>query len=182
MNHNPPTVPGLFLLYRNDFTIGRAVKAFVFGIIVSIGVRWATQPVASNLPPIDNSMDLMIAHWASLGGLALSGAAAIILIWRYLWIRKVFTQGSLIKGMVEDISVHAWTTDSDSTTNRTGVTRHSYYASILYQLQGEKRKVRIKLPSAGFVFNIVKGEETELMVLEESPGKPLIRSVYLNRL
>lgn len=182
MNTNPTAVPGLISLYRNDFTIGRAAKAFFIGIIVSIGVRWATQPVASNLPPVDNSVDLMIAHWASLGGLALSAVAAIILIWRYLWIRKVFTQGSLIKGMVEDISVHAWTTESDSTTKTTGVTHHSYYASILYQMQGEKRKVRIKLPSAGFVFNIAKGEETELMVLEEAPGKPLIRSVYLNRL
>ena len=38
-----------------------------------------------------------------------------------------------------------------------------------------------RLPNSGFTFGLVKGGQTDLMVLEWSPDRPLIRAIYLGR-
>lgn len=181
MNSTPPSIPGFKSLYWQDATIRRSANAFVFGLIVAAGVQWATQPVETGLPPIDNSADLVIAKWATVGGLVLSAVGGIILLWRYLWVKKVFTHGANIKGMVENIEVRSWSEESSSTTTSKSVTRYSYYATLRYDMHGRERKVRLKLPNSGFTYGIVKGKETDLVVLDSAPDKPLIRAVYLGR-
>ena len=181
MNSTPPTIPGIKSLYWNDAAIRRSVNAFVFGLIVAAGMKWASQPVDTGLPPIDNSADLEFAKWVIVGGLVLSAVGGIILLWRYLWVRKVFTHGTTIKGMVEDIDVQSWSESSNSTTTSKSVTRYSYYAILRYDMHGKERKVRLKLPNSGFTYGIAKGKETDLVVLDAAPDKPLVRAVYMGR-
>lgn len=179
MNSTPPTIPGLKSLYWNDAAIRRSANAFGFGLIIAAGMKWASQPVDTGLPPIDNSANLEFAKWVILGGLVLSALGGLILLWRYLWVRKVFTQGITLKGMVENIEVHSWSQESSSSSSSKSVTRYSYYATLRYDMQGKERKVRLKLPNSGFTFGLAKGKETDLVVLDSAPEKPFIRAVYL---
>ncbi len=56
-----------------------------------------------------------------------------------------------------------------------------YWATLRYLWDGEERTVNVKLPNSGFTFGLVKGHETDLIVLRSLPHKPLIRAVYLGR-
>ena len=60
--------------------------------------------------------------------------------------------------------------------------RYSHHAVLRYTAAGAERKVRLRLPSSGFVYGLVKGKETDLVVLDSAPDRPLIRSVYINQL
>lgn len=181
MNNTPPSVPGLVSLYWHDLIIRRAADVAGFGVLVAVGMYWVSQPVSAPPPPIDNSFDVALAKLASLGGIVMSGLALLILFWRWMRVRRILTEGTVIKGLVEDIDVvvTTWTNrDSHSLTRRT---RSSYYAILRYTAQGEERKVRLKMPNSGFVYGLAKGQETDLMVHDSMPDKPLICSIYLGR-
>ena len=149
-----------------------------FGVLVAAGMYWVSQPVSSPPPPIDNSFDVALAKLASLGGIAMSAIALLILHWRWMRVRKILLEGTVIKGLVEDLDVVVtkWT-DSDSHSHKRK-TRRSYYAILRYTAQGEERQVRLKMPNSGFVYGLVKGKETDLVVHDSMPDKPLIRAIY----
>lgn len=104
--------------------------------------------------------------------------AVIVLAWRYRTVKKILTNGSIITGTVEDLEVYSHRTNSDSSTSRPSYSR-SYYATVRYAIHGTEKTVCLKIPNSGYTFGLVKGRETELIVLDELPNKPLIRSVYL---
>lgn len=175
-------LPGLFSLYRNDLTIHRAANAAVFGLVVILGIWWASQPVGPVDPAAPPPMGAEEVPWIMGFGGVLSAVGFIVLMWRWLRVMKIFRHGAVIKGLVEDLEVSTWTTDSDSNISTKPTTRRSYYITLRYTAAGAERKVRLKLPNSGFTYGLVKGKETDLSVLESAPEKPLIRAIYLGRL
>jgi hypothetical protein len=55
---------------------------------------WMTQPVSSPPPPIDNSVDVAIAEVASVGGIAMSAVALLILVRRWMRVRAILTEAA----------------------------------------------------------------------------------------
>ena len=96
--------------------------------------------------------------------------------------KHILAHGAIIQGTVEDLEVISWRPDSDSSTTTKPAYRHSYYATLRYEVRGMERKARLKLPNSGFTFDLVKGRATDLIVLDERPNTPLIRSVYFKRI
>ena len=152
-----------------------------FGVVVAVGMYWVSQPVSSPPPPIDNSFDVAIAKVGAIGGIVMSGVGLLILLRRWRWVRKIFKEGTVIRGLVENIDVVVTTSSSSDSHTFKHKTRRSYYAILRYTAQGEERTVRVKLPSSGFVYGLAKGQETDLMVHHLIPEKPLICAVYLGR-
>ena len=71
--------------------------------------------------------------------------------------------------------------DTSSTTpifQRPGI--YTYYALIRYSWQGIDRKVRLNLPLSPSTYQLFKGRAAELLVLDSTAGKPLLRTVYLD--
>ena len=181
MKSIPPSLPGLVSLYRNDLIIGRAANTVGFGLMVAVGMWWASQPVAPVDPAAPPPPGAEEAPWIIAFGLILSAVASIVLMWRWLRVKRIFRHGAVIKGMVENLEVSSYTTDSDSNSSTKPTTRHSYYITLRYTAAGAEHKVRLKLPNSGFTFGLMKGKETDLSVLDSAPDKPLIRAVYLGR-
>jgi len=175
-------MPGFRKLYQHDLTIARAANAVGFGLMVAGGVWWATQPVPGALPATEPSFEAMVAPWGITGGLVVSAMAAIVLVMRLLFVKKVLTQGATIKGMVEDIDVLSYETHSDTRPTGKRSYRHSYFATLRFTSGGVERKLRLKLPNSGFTYGLAKGQETDLMVLDTAPSRPLIKAIYINRL
>lgn len=180
MNPPSPALPSLWSLRARDTIIRRTQNMTIFGILAAVGIQWANQPVPGQ-PPSAVSLEASTAWLASLGGLVFSAICAFFMIRRYLLVKKILSQGTVIKGMLDDISVHATETNSNDENRTKANYRHSYHAHISYHFLGEDRKVRVKLPFSGFVLGLKKGQETELVVLESLPKRPLIRSVYVGR-
>jgi len=182
MNETAAPVPTLLALYERDLTFGRAAKVAVFALMAGFGLHWAGQPNASAVveverPPVED----IIVQWAIPGGIGISVIALLIVGWRYLWIKKVFQNGVIIQGLVEDVDVYTREVSSDSATrsafNRPTIS--SYYVMIRYVWQGTDKTIRRKLVLSPSFFKMYKGKETELILLESAPGRPLIRAVYL---
>src|SRR5690349_14942160 len=105
MNTASPALPGLGSLYWRDFTIRYAVNTMVMALLLAVGILWASQPVSPAQPPVANSLEADLVEKVSLGGFVLAALAVIVLVRRYLWIRKVLSQGSIVQGTVEEIDV-----------------------------------------------------------------------------
>ena len=122
-----------------------------------------------------------VMQWGSLVGLVIAALALIFAAWRFVWIKKVLTQGTAINGTVEDVDIYSREADTSSTTpifQRPGI--YTYYALIRYPWQGIDRKVRLNLPLSPSTYQLFKGRAAELLVLDSTAGKPLLRTVYLD--
>jgi hypothetical protein len=182
MNPATPAIPSLRSLYRCDLTIRRAANAIIAGVVAPAGILWATRPATSPPPGVDLSFELAAANWAPLAGAFVVVLGGIFLARRYLWVKKVFSQGITIKGIVKDLEVHSWTPSRDSTTSAVRrPQRHAYWATVRYAVHGVEREACLRLPNSGFTYGLAKDRETDLMVLDWVPDKPLIRSVYLGK-
>lgn len=185
MNEPSAPVPTLLALYERDVTFGRAANAAAFALLAGFGIHWAGQPSDSAVvkverPPVED----MIVQWAIPGGIAIAAVAMLILGWRYLWIKKVFQNGVIIKGMVEDVDVYTREISSRSEAHSAfkRPTISSYYAVIRYVWQGTGKTIRRKVALSPSFFDIYIGKETDLILLESAPDRPLIREVYLKTL
>lgn len=178
MDSAPRPIPSIFSLYRQDAILGKAIWMAFFGLVVAGGTKWASNGVT---PGPDTPAFEMEAFqvWLPIGGVVASVCAMIIAAWRYLWIKKVLTHGTLVKAMVEDLERWESTTGRDS--QGRNITRHIYHVTLRYEMKGRERKVRMRLPSSGFTYGLVKGQETEVRVSDASPDKPLICSMYFPR-
>ncbi|MBI1325187.1 hypothetical protein GC170_18640 [bacterium] len=179
MNAPSAPLPGLLKLYHNDLMIRRGLSMLGFGIIVAAGMYWVSRPVPGPKPPIDNSFDVALAKVGSIGGIVLAGVGLLIFLGRFRRVRQILREGVPVKGMVDDIEVITTTTKDKDSAIGTRHTRRSYYVTLSYEAIGQQWTVRQKLPNSGFVFGLVKGQPTDLIVHEWMPEKPLIRSVYL---
>lgn len=181
MNTTPRSCPGLLSLYWRDFTIKYAVHACVMGLLLAVGIQWASQPVSPAQPPVAPSVEAALADKVSLGALVLAALALIVLLRRYLWVRKVLSQGDIVKGTVEEIDVYSRRTDNHTQTTFKPTYTHSYYVTVRFGMLAMEKKVRLKLPHSAFTYGMVKDGETDLIVHESAPEKPLLHAVYLGR-
>ncbi len=176
-----PSQPGLPSLYWRDITIKRAIDTAGFMLIVAAGFRLLAPP---NPPPpgVDLSFEIAMSKWVPVGALVIAALASLILLRRYLWVRKVLSQGVAIKGKVESMDVYAReASHSEHTPAFQRSTIRSYYAVIRYAWQGVDKIVRLKLPNSPSVYGTFEGHDVDLIVLDSTPDKPLIRAVYLGR-
>lgn len=183
MNANPlppPTIPGLKLLFWNDTIFGRAVKSAFFAILAGFGIHWASQPQPNAVVKVESSpLEVVVMQWAIPGGLAIAAIALFVAVCRYLWIRKVFTKGLIIHGVVDEMEIY--TREAKHSENTPAFQRpviRTYYATIGYSFHGEHRKFRRRLPNSPGTFELVKGKEVELIIHDSAPGKPLILAIY----
>lgn len=176
-----PALPSLSTLYWNDRAFGRWVKAFGFSLVVAGGMWWATRPVPGALVTENTAFDAELGKAVPPIALAVAVLALVLLVWRYLVVKKTFTQGTIVKGVVEDIEVYSREQDADRTHGQKRSYVRTYWATLVYNFAGKERRVKVRLPNSGFTFGLAKGHETDLVVLESRPDKPLIRSVYLKR-
>lgn len=183
MTTHAPAVPDLLLLRANDAWFKRAVNLAGFGVMVAVGFWWFGRPMENVPPSVDLSFETAMAEVIPPVALTVSALALAVAVLRYFHVRKVFTRGKSIRGVVEDLKTEAWTTSAnvDQSHGMKSVTRRSHYATVRYTVWGRERKVRVKLPNSGFTFGLQKNGEVDLMVLESQPDKPLIRAVYLGK-
>jgi hypothetical protein len=178
----PLRMPGLQKLYFNDLAIRRGLNMLGFGLIFAAGMYWVTRPVPGPQPPIDRSFDDALAKVGSIGGLVLAGVGLLIFLTRWRRVRQILTEGVPVRGMVDSLDFIEITHRDKESVIGTRHTRRSHYATFTYEAIGQTWTVRQKLPNSGFVFGLVKGQPTDLIVHEWMPEKPLIKSVYLGRI
>ncbi len=180
-NPAAPPLPGLRSLYFLDRPLRRALTACGFGFLFCLGIRWVTAPQPNAVVKVENSpIEIWVMQWGSVIGLVVAALALFVVLRRYLWIKRVLGYGTTIKGTVEDVDIFSREADFSSTTPAFRRPKaYTYYAVIRYSWRGVDRKVRLNLPHPPSTHQLFKGRDTELMVLDSSPGRPLIRSVYV---
>lgn len=181
MNPNAPAVPSLGSLYWNDSLFGFGLKVCGFGIVVAAGFWWLGQPMTNAQPLAGNTFEATVAAKVPPIALGVAGLALFVAVWRYLRVRKIFVEGEIIHGTVEELKTETWQSSAnvDQSHGSKSTTRRSNYATIRYQIRGIERTSRWKLCHSGDTYGLKKGGQAELMMLDGSSGKPLIRAVYL---
>jgi hypothetical protein len=175
------SLPGLFSLYHRDQVIRLSLNAFGFGLLVVGGIQWASQPVPG--APKNDSMPFGVpeADFISMIGLGLSAVGALVLVWRFLRLRKILGQGTLITGKVEEVETSEFEVHNSSSTPNQRSYRRVYHVIVRYTAKGEERRARFKLPNSPSVYKLFKDHDVELSVLDSAPNNPLIRIIYLGR-
>lgn len=183
MNSNSPSVPGLGSLYWNDFLFGFCLKVCGFGFAVAAGFWWMGQPMPNALPMPSSSLEAAITAKLPPIASGVAGFALLVAAWRYLRVRKIFTEGEIILGTVEELKTETWQSSAnvDQSHGSKSTTRRSHYVTIRYSIRGTERTKRWKLFHSGDSYGLKTGGQAELMVLDSSSSKPLIRSVYLTQ-
>jgi hypothetical protein len=180
MNPETQSLPSFKSLYFVDLPLRRSAKLCVAGLVLAAGMMWLSPSIAAAPASADRDFDMSLTHYATLAASGMIFLGLILLVRRYLLVKRILTQGNIIPAMVDDLeAVEVRQEVEDSPISRT--VGHSYYAWIRYTYQGEERTVRLRLPSSGFVFGLAKNHETQVLLLDSKPSKPLIRSVYLGR-
>lgn len=172
-------IPNLWSLRRSDVIIERAMNVTGFMLIASAGMLWASQPVSPTPPPDGPVFEVWVGKYIAAGALVVAVIAGLVLLRRWLLVTKILRHGETIRGVVDNLEIHTYTR-RDSTTRSTSTHRY-YWATLRYPWDGAERTVTVKLPNSGFTFGLVKGQETDLIVLRSLPHKPLIRAVYFRR-
>ncbi len=178
MDPAPRSIPNILILRRHDAILGNTLWMAFFSLVVAVGTKWASHGVT---PGPDTPAFEMEAFntWIPIGGVVVSCISAFIAAWRFAWIKKVLTRGTTVKAMVEDLERQDTNMRKDS--QGRNITTYIYYATLRYEMHGRDRKVRLKLPNSGTSYSLMKGRETDIMVLDEAPEKPLICSVYFQK-
>lgn len=174
------SMPGIGHIYWNDSVFGRAARITAFSLIAGFGIHWASQPQPNAVVKVENSpLELFVMQWAIPLGLAFAAVALFIATNRYLWIKKVITQGSTVKGIVEKFDEYTREAPhSDTTPAFQRPKIRTYYVTIRYSFRGEERKLYQKLPNSPGTFQISKEKEVDLLIHDSSPQSPLISAVY----
>jgi hypothetical protein len=178
MNHATRSCPSLRRLYWRDFTIRRTINGVVSGLILAAGIWWVTRPMPNVVPPAVTPPEITYAPVVIAGGLVWSVVAGLLLLRRYLLVKKILCHGVAIKGTVELVDTYDTNMKSDTSMNRFTPT-YAHYVTIAYAVHGIGDKVRIKLPHSPSSYGMKKGGEVELFVLPAMSDKPLIRELYL---
>ena len=98
-------------------------------------------------------------------GLALGGIG--LLIYRYRWIRRVVTHGTVIPGIVQQIIVRTSRLPAEQHDPWSPRLSHTHFAVVAYEAGGVARQARLKLPAGAA---IREGGEVELLVMADAPG------------
>lgn len=170
-------------MFWNDGIFKRSVNTAGFALMWAVGVWWVTQPVPGVPASVDRSFEEAIRPVVPPIAAAISAIAVIISIWRWFFVRKVFTEGAVVTGKIVKLKCEKWETSAgrDQSHGSNTETRYSYYVTFSYTVNGEERTLKRKLPNSGFYFGLHEGGPVELMVHPSRPNKPLIRPVLLRR-
>lgn len=161
----------------------RAANVSGFAMMVAAGFWWLGRPMPNVPPSVDLTFDRAMAERIPPVALAVGVLASLIAAWRWLRIRKVFTEGVLVQGKVVETKTDVWetTANRDQSHGINKETRRSYYITFSYKMLGAEHTVRQKLPHSASTYGLKQGGEVDLMVLDSRPHKPFIRAVYLWR-
>ena len=180
MNSTPDALPDFRSLYWSDFTIRRAVVPIIMGLMLAAGMWWMVQPIPNAVPQEEVPPEIAYAPWLAAGGLVVSAVSALVLVRRYLLVKKILGEGSAVKGTAVKVDRYDSNRDRNSSTSTLQfTTSYVYYVTIRYEVQGVERKVRLKLLFSPGTYGIKEDGEVELLVLDAKPRKPLIRAMYL---
>jgi hypothetical protein len=181
MNSTPSSIPGLVWLYWHDLTIQLTANVAAFGAMF-VTVAYLVIPPGT-MQPIDDSFEAAMVKPVLLGGIAMTGLALLILVSRWTRVRKILREGTVIKGFVEAFQVIITEkSDRDSYIAKPSI-RRSYHHTVYlrYSMHGEERQVSFQMTNSGHYYGLVKGQETDLMLLDSMPNDPLICSIYLGQ-
>lgn len=176
-------VPTFKSLFWHDALFGKAVKTAGFAAFVAAGMWWASRPMPNVAVQVDRTFEDAVGEIVPIVGLAVSAVAVLLAFWRRMYVRKVFTEGSIVQGKVVKLKCEKWETSAnvDQSHGSKTQTRYSYYITFSYSVNGEERTLKRKLPNSGFVFGLHEGGTVELMVHPSKPSRPLIRPVLLKK-
>lgn len=181
MNSTPHSMPGLVWLYWHDLTIRLTANLAAFGAIF-VTVACLVIPPGTMLPS-DDSFEAAMVKPVLLGGVAITGLALLILVLRWTRVRKILREGTVIKGLVEAFQVIITKkSDRESYVGKPSI-RRSYHHTVYlrYAMHGEERQVSFQMTNSGHYYGLVKGQETDLMLLDSKPNDPLICAIYLGQ-
>jgi hypothetical protein len=180
MATTPSALPSLKSLYYIDSTIGRAGFTTLFALVAAAGIYWVAQPVPSAVKVELSPLETWVMQWGPAVALGVASLALLILVRRHAWLKKILTQGTPIKGTVEDVTIYEREAPKSENSPAFKTTKiRTYYSVIRYAWKGVETQVRFKLPFSPSTYQISKGGEVDLLILESNPKKPVIRKVYL---
>lgn len=154
-------LPDLYNLYRRDLTIQFSTNTVAFMLIALVGFYFADPTTMAVVPFVTLPIALI---------------ALIVFALRYNTVMSILRDGVLVKGFVEGFD-HQERREKDDY-GRVKSRRYSYYVNVSYVVNGETHKKTIRMPYAGFMFNIHDKQEVDLLYRESSPQKVLIKNVY----
>lgn len=175
------TTPSLSTLYWNDRTFSGSLKLILFPLLFAAGFYWVTQPVPGVEPIPGPSFEAEIAPYVLPVAGSLAAIGLLILVRRYLFVRRVLTEGSVIKAKVEKMETVETRTDNDASTSYKHTYRRTYFATVSFTINGTPVTKCIRLPLSPSANQVLEGKDVELVVHPSSPTKPLIKSVYQDR-
>lgn len=182
MHTTPPAVPSLMSLYYIDSTIGRAGFTALFALFAAAGFYWISQPVPNAVKLEVSPFETAVMQWGPAVAMTVAAIALVILVRRHAWLKNILTHGTPIKGTVEEVTTYEREAPkSDNAPAFGGAKIRTYYTTIRYAWQGSENQVRFKLPFSPGTYQITKGGEVDLLILDSS-GKPVIRKVYLGNI
>lgn len=176
-------LPTFRTMFWNDGIFKRAVNAAGFALMWAVGIWWVTRPIPNPAVQLDRGFEEDVGAVVPPIAAAICAVAVIIAIWRWFYVRKMFTEGTVVQGKILKLKCEKWQTSAnvDQSHGSKSETRYSYYMAFSYTVNGQERTLQRKLPSSGFSFGLHEGGPVELVVHESKPDKPLIRPLYLNR-
>lgn len=181
MQPSTPPLPGLRSLYHVDPVLSRAGRTLLFALVAAAGIHWVAQPMPNAVVKVENSpLEIWLMQWGPAAALVVAALALIVLLRRHAWLKQILTDGITIKGTVEEVTIHereAPKSDNSPAFGRAKI--RSYYTVVRYAWQGVEKEIRFKLPFSPSSYQITEGGEVDLLLLESSPKKPLIRKMYL---
>lgn len=181
MNSTPQSLPGIQSLYHLDPVIKRAASTLGFSLFAAVGIHWVSQPAPSVVQVEQSPLEIWVLKWGPTVALVVAALALVVLARRYFWVKKVLSEGTTIKGTVDEVTIYEREAEkSENSPAFGGAIIRTYYATIRYSWQGAENKVRLKLPYSPGTFKVAKGGEVDLILLESAPKKPLMRAVYLD--
>lgn len=175
----PVVIPSLRELYHRDFTFGRALKTIVGGLVGVLGIHWATRPVPGVV--IEDSPDRAAMPYIMIAAAIAALIAIVVAVLRHRTLCRTLQTGLLLKGVVEAADAYERRTDDQTDLDYTRTYSRSYVITVGYVFQGETYHQRIRLPLSPSTYGAMQGKEVDLVLLPESPSKPLVREVYLGK-
>ena len=171
------------MLFWNDSPFKRAVNVAGFAVMVAAGFWWFGRPMPNVPPSVDLTFEHAMAERIPPVALGAAALALIVAVWRWQRVRKIFTEGAVVKGTVVELKTDTWQTSAnvDQSHGMKKETRRSHYITFRYTVRGEERTLRRQMPNSGFTFGLKQDGPVDLMVHDSMPDKPLIRAVYLGR-
>ena len=182
MKTEPSTLPGIRTLYYRDRIFSRSLGTIGFGIFATVMISWAAQPVPSAVNIERSPIDIWLATSGPTAALVAAVLALAIAVRRYHQVRKVLSQGTIIQGTVVELDIYEREASHSNTTpafQRPKI--RTYYATLHYHWKGVTHQVSHSLPHSASTYRIYKGKETDLILLDSAPEKPLIRALYLEQ-